>query len=202
MKLVIMTKPTFFVEEDKILAALFDEGLESLHLYKPGSSPLYVERLLSLLPDEYYSKITVHEHYYLKNEYGLSGIHIDDVYARPPEGYRGRVGRTCRDLSLLKEARRNASYVFLGNLFDSIEIEGKKADFNMSELEEASRRGLINRHVYAMGGMTADNVRMARNLGFGGVVVCGDLWRRFDIHTQTDFKDIMAHFERLRRAVD
>ena len=72
----------------------------------------------------------------------------------------------------------------------------------MSELEEASRRGLINRHVYAMGGMTADNVRMARNLGFGGVVVCGDLWRRFDIHTQTDFKDIMAHFERLRRAVD
>ena len=36
-----MTKPTFFVEEDKILANLFEEGLENLHLYKPGASPMY-----------------------------------------------------------------------------------------------------------------------------------------------------------------
>lgn len=41
MKLVVMTKPTFFVEEDKILATLFDEGMDNLHLYKPDSSPMY-----------------------------------------------------------------------------------------------------------------------------------------------------------------
>ena len=52
MKLIIMTKPTFFVEEDKILTALFDEGLDNLHLYKPGAAPMYSERLLTLLPDE------------------------------------------------------------------------------------------------------------------------------------------------------
>ena len=51
MKLVIMTRPTFFVEEDKILTALFEEGMEHLHLYKPGTSPMYSERLLSLLPE-------------------------------------------------------------------------------------------------------------------------------------------------------
>ena len=44
MKLVIMTKSTFFVEEDKILSALFEQGMESLHLYKPGASPMYAER--------------------------------------------------------------------------------------------------------------------------------------------------------------
>ena len=49
MKLIVMTKPTFFVEEDKILANLFEEGLENLHLYKPGASPMYSERLLTLL---------------------------------------------------------------------------------------------------------------------------------------------------------
>ena len=68
MKLVIMTQPTFFVEEDKILTTLFDEGMDNLHLYKPGASPMYSERLLSLLPEAYYNKITVHDHYYLKNE--------------------------------------------------------------------------------------------------------------------------------------
>ena len=32
MKLVLMTKPSFFVEEDKIIATLFNEGLDNLHL--------------------------------------------------------------------------------------------------------------------------------------------------------------------------
>ena len=53
MKLVIMTKSTFFVEEDKILTTLFDEGMDNLHLFKPGSTPLYAERLLSLIPEDY-----------------------------------------------------------------------------------------------------------------------------------------------------
>ncbi len=48
MKLVLMTKSTFFVEEDKIISSLFEEGLENLHLYKPDSTPIYSERLLSL----------------------------------------------------------------------------------------------------------------------------------------------------------
>ena len=48
MKLIVMTKSTFFVEEDKILTTLFEEGLDNLHLYKPDSEPVYSERLLTL----------------------------------------------------------------------------------------------------------------------------------------------------------
>ena len=39
MKLVIMTKSTFFVEEDKIISLLFEEGLDSLHISKADNSP-------------------------------------------------------------------------------------------------------------------------------------------------------------------
>ena len=63
MKLVIMTQPSFFVEEDKILSTLFDEGMTDLHLRKPGAPPMLAERLLSLLPEAVYGKITVHDHY-------------------------------------------------------------------------------------------------------------------------------------------
>ena len=56
MKLVLMTQPTFFVEEDKILTSLFEEGLDNLHLYKPGSEPVYSERLLTLLPNSLFRK--------------------------------------------------------------------------------------------------------------------------------------------------
>ena len=78
MKLILMTQPNFFVEEDKILTTLFEEGLDRLHLNKSEASPVYSERLLSLLSDDVYTKIMVHNHYYLKSEYKLGGIHIDD----------------------------------------------------------------------------------------------------------------------------
>ncbi|MBR1401302.1 MAG: thiamine phosphate synthase [Prevotella sp.] len=201
MKLVLMTKPTFFVEEDKIISTLFDEGLDNLHLYKPDSSPMYAERLLSLLPDSYYRKITVHDHYYLKNEYGLAGIHIESPDAPKPDGYKGRFSRTCMELDKLKAAKKKAEYVFLKYIFHSQSEKDAEATFTMEQLEQASGMGLIDKHVYALGGMNLDNVKIAKELGFGGVVICGDLWNRFDIHNQQDYKELITHFEKLRKAV-
>lgn len=200
MKLVVMTRPTFFVEEDKILAALFNEGLDDLHLFKPESSPIFLERLLSLLPDDYYRRITVHNHYYLKSEFGLGGIHLDHAEQEPPSGYKGNVSRSCADLGLLKSTKKNSRYVFLHNIFDSLSDPGLRATFPPQSLEEASRQRLIDKHVYALGGMSIDNIRIAKDLGFGGVVVCGDLWSRFDIHHGTDYKELIQHFAKLRSA--
>ena len=201
MKLAIMTKSTFFVEEDKIIATLFDEGMDNLHLYKPGASPMYSERLLSLLPEECYKRTTVHEHYYLKEEYNLAGIHIDNPMQELPQGYKGKYSRTCTDLSMLKDMKKKSNYVFLKNIFDCIEFADEKASFSLAQLEEAADKGLIDKHVYALGGMNLENIEMARQLGFGGVVVCGDIWNKFDIHNETDFKNLIVHFTKLRKAV-
>ncbi len=201
MKLIVMTKSTFFVEEDKILSSLFEEGLENLHLYKPGSEPMYSERLLTLLSEDYYKRITVHDHFYLKDEYNLRGIHINDTTTAIPAGYKGKVSRTCRNLDQLKEAKKHADYVFLQNIFDSQTNPDDRQTFTEEELEHAAQKGLIDKHVYALGGMNIDNIRIAKNLGFGGVVICGDLWNRFNIHHETDFKELILHFEKLRKAV-
>ena len=201
MKLVIMTKPTFFVEEDKIITTLFEEGLDNLHLNKPGSSPLYSERLLSLIPEDYYDRITVHEHYYLKDEYQLAGIHLPSCDMSLPDNYKGKYSRTCDVLENLKEARKKSRYVFLPNVFDSVCPSGPKAAYTREELKNASKRDYIDKHVYALGGVTADNIREAKDLGFGGVVICSDLWNKFDIHRQQDFKELIAYFEKLRKTV-
>ena len=201
MKLALMTQPTFFVEEDKILTSLFEEGLDNLHLYKPGAEPVYSERLLTLLPDNYYSKITVHDNFYLKEEYKLRGIHIDDESSPAPKGYRGHISRTCTHLDRLKEAKKNADYVLLKYIFDSQTEPDQKSSFTMDELKEASHRGLIDRHVYALGGMNLDNVKMAKDLGFGGIVISGDLWNRFNIHQELDYQALIDHFTKLRKAI-
>ena len=201
MKLAIMTKSTFFVEEDKILSSLFDEGLDDLHLFKPGSSPMYSERLLTLLPEDYYRKITVHDHFYLKQEYDLAGIHLDNPTDNLPDGYKGKFSRTCTDLSQLKEMKKKSQYVFLKNIFDCIEFKEEKSSFSLQQLELAAGNGLIDKKVYALGGMSLENIKISKALGFGGVVICGDLWNRFDIHNEKDYKELIAHFEKLRKAV-
>jgi thiamine-phosphate pyrophosphorylase len=71
----------------------------------------------------------------------------------------------------------------------------------MEQLEAAARQGLIDKKVFAMGGMNIDNVHIARDLGFGGVVICGDLWNRFNIHHEIDFKGLITHFNKLSKAV-
>ena len=201
MKLVIMTKPTFFVKEDKILTTLFEEGMENLHIHKPESSPMYSERLLSLLSENYYRKITVHDHYYLKTEYNLGSIHIDDPASPVPEGYKGKYSRTCTELSQLKDFKKKSEYVFLKGVFDSLSEPGTKSHFTNEELEKAAQNGLIDRHVYAMGGMNLENIRTIKELGFGGIVICGDLWNRFDIHNEIDYKRLINHFEKLCKSI-
>ena len=201
MKLVLMTQPTFFVEEDKILTSLFEEGLDNLHLYKPGSEPIYSERLLTLLSDDYYKKITVHDNFYLKEEYKLRGIHIDDETTPAPKGYRGNISRTCTHLDQLKAAKKNADYVLLKYIFDSQTEPDQKASFTAEELKEASRCGLIDRHVYALGGMNLDTIKMAKDLGFGGIVISGDLWNRFNIQQELDYQALIDHFAKLRKAI-
>ena len=202
MKLIVMTKPTFFVEEDKILANLFEEGLDNLHLYKPGASPMYSERLLTLLGEDYHNKITVHGHFYLKEEYRLKGIHIDDAHTEPPTGYKGNISRTCHMIEELKDAKKHSNYVFLHSIFDSQTNADEKASFTMEELEKATNDGLIDKKVYALGGMNLETIKAVKDLGFGGIVICGDLWNRFNIHNEIDYKDLLNHFAKLRKTLD
>lgn len=201
MKLIIMTSPTYFVEEDKILETLFEEGMEMLHLNKPDSSPVYAERLLSLLPEEYHKKIVVHDNYYLKNEYGLAGIHLDEADAEAPQGYKGKISRTCRSLEELKSAKKQSKYVFLRDVFDSISDANGKASFSYDQLKEASHKGLIDKHVYALGGVRLENIKVLKELGFGGAVICNDLWTRFDIHNEQDYRNLIIHFTKLYKAI-
>ncbi len=195
-----MTKSTFFVEEDKILSALFDEGMDILHLNKTDTSPLYYERLLSLLPDKLRKKTIVHQHFELKNEYQLAGIHLQQLSTPIPNNYHGKITRSCSDFRLLKETRKKANYVLLENIFDCIEDTTQKATFNMLQIEQASRNGLIDKYVYAAGGMTLDNIKLAKDYGFGGVVIRGNLWNHFNIHNEADFKAIITHFQQLKKA--
>ena len=200
MKLILLTCPEFFVEEDKILTTLFEEGLDILHLRKPNSEPVFCERLLSLMPECYRSKIVVHDHFYLRDEFGLMGIHLSKRHPEAPASYNGPVTRTCYDMASLVEQKPKCQYVLLRNIFDSISESENTATFTPDELHAAARQGIIDRNVIAEGGVSLDNIDRVREWGFGGVAIRGDLWNRFDVHSGQDYKELIAHFRKLRKA--
>ena len=200
MKLLLLSTPEFFVEEDTIINALFEEGLDGFHMRKPNSEPIYCERLLTLLPDQWHSKVVVHEHFYLKEEFGLKGIHLSSGDDQPPINYRGHISRSCHTMDELRTLRNGTDYVFLSPIFDSISKPDRKAGFTTDELYNATRQGLIDRKVMAAGGINADTLPQLTEYGFGGAVILGDLWTRFNIHSGLDYKEVIAHFRKLRKA--
>lgn len=202
MKLILLSNPNFFVEEDKILTTLFEEGLDILHIRKPGSEPVYCERLLTLIPAQYHKRIVVNDHFYLKEEFDLLGIHLSHHNPTAPKDYKDAVSRTCYTLEEVKELKPKSNYVILKNVYDSISEPEYKSLFTIQELQEAARQGIIDRHVMAQGGISQENILGVRELGFGGVVVRGDIWKRFNIHQGCDYKELIAHFRKLRRAAD
>ena len=202
MKLLLLSSPNFFVEEDKILATLFEEGLDILHLRKPNSEPVYCERLLTLLPEKYHQRIVTNDHFYLKDEFDLMGIHISERNPNKPQGYKGITTRTCYSLEELTEAKKQNQYVILRNIYDSPSHSNNKSLYTHEQLREASRKGLIDKRVMAQTGITLENIQEVRELGFGGAVVCSDIWNRFNIHSGMDFKDVIKHFHKLRKATE
>ena len=202
MKLILITSPTYFVEEDKILTALFEEGLETLHLRKPNTAPMYAERLLTLIPEQYHKRIVVHGHFYLKEEYKLKGIHLNGRNPIPPENYKGHLSCSCHSLEEVKEHKAEHDYVFMSPVFNSISKLNYNSAYTTDELHQAAQTGIIDKKVMALGGIDLDNLSEVKELGFGGAAILGALWNRFDACCDRDYRCVIDHFCKLRNLAD
>lgn len=199
MKLIALTLPYFFMEEHRILTALFDEGLETLHVRKPGTEPMFSERLLTLLPPKYREKVVVHDYFYLKNEFDLKGIHLSSRNPQPPAKYRGHLSKSMHTPEELAQ-RKQYDYVFLSPIFDSISKADYPAAFTPQQLRDMASQRLIDKRVMALGGVDLENISRVRDYGFGGAVVMGALWQHFDRHNADGFKELITYFRKLKKA--
>lgn len=202
MKLIAMTTPTFFVEEDQIITALFEEGLDILHLRKPETPPMYSERLLTLIPQKYHKRIVVHDHFYLQEEFGLMGIHLNERNPNEPHDYSGHLTSSCQTLEEVKVKKRFYDYVLLFPVFDGISPSAMPAGFTLDELKAAEKSHVIDSHVMALGGVREQNIRTVKKLGFGGAVLLGDLWNQFDYRNNLNYDGIIQHFIKLKELVE
>ena len=149
-QIVIITYTRFLPGEAEMLSLLLG-GLDCrVHLRKPGCTERQMRGLIEALPEEFRPELTLQDHLSLAPEYGVGGA-------------LGEVAM-CRD----------ADYVFLSPVFDSISKSGYSSAFTDAQLRSAPE---IDGHVYALGGVRPEHFPLLAEYGFGGAALLGHVWR-------------------------
>lgn len=171
MELIAITVPYFYEHESSdIVALLKSKRFSRLHIRKPGASELEIKSLLSAIPAELRPKISLHDCFDIAQEFGVGGVHLNSRNPLPPRGWSGLLSRSLHSVDQIAGAKED--YLFLSPIFPSISKPGYTANFNFGELKKK-----IGHKVYALGGVTPENLHIISSLGFGGAAMLGAVWR-------------------------
>ena len=190
---IVITMPEMFPGEADMVNTLFANGIQRLHLRKPGASEQEMAEWIGQIDLPFRQKIIVHDHHRLLRTMGLGGIHLN---ARNPEApawfsverQKRRsvtLSRSCHSLEEIAQWKGVCDYLFLSPIFDSISKGGYTSAFTRETLLQAYHDGLFSKPVYALGGVSADNIRSIYDYGFAGAAVIGSLWQVHPFTTDT-----------------
>ena len=163
---------------------------------------MYSERLLTLIPEKYHKRIITHEHFYLQEEFSLMGIHLNTRNPKEPHDYSGHISCTCHSLDEVQNKKHFYDYLFLSPIYNCITKSGVTSGFTAEELRQAGKSKVIDSRVMALGGITPDNILEIKDYGFGGAVVMGDLWNKFNACTDRDYLEVICHFKNVKKMAD
>ena len=163
MKTIVITRPAFFDGETDLVNSLFLEGMERLHLRKPGASE---------------EELALHDCFPLAKKFALGGVHLNSRNPEAPQGIHGMtVSRSCHSIREVIQHKSECDYLFLSPIYDSISKEGYGSAFSRIELKRAAEEEIIDNQVFALGGVSLEHIPEIRSLGFGGAAVLGALWQ-------------------------
>ena len=172
---IAITRPYAVDGEDAIIGHLLANGFDIVHLRKPDADIDYCRELLQRLTNSERKRVVIHDYYSLYAEFNLRGIHLNKNIASYPVDYQGTRTRSCHSFDEVVRYKHECDYLFLSPIFDSISKSGYHSNFSHDELLEASKSGVIDNRVIALGGVTFDKLPYLQSLHFGGVAMMGAL---------------------------
>ena len=199
---IVITKPEMFPGEADMVNTLFANGMQRLHLRKPGASEEEMAEWIGRIDLPFRQRIIVHDHHRLLRTMGLGGIHLNARNPEAPAWFSAErqkcrsvtLSRSCHSLEEIAQWKGVCDYLFLSPIFDSISKGGYTSAFTRETLLQAYHDGLFSKPVYALGGVSAYNIRSIYNYGFAGAAVIGSLWQVHPFTTDT----LVARLKELR----
>lgn len=172
---IAITRPDAICGETAIIRRLLANGFDIVHLRKPDADVDYCRGVLAELTSQERTRIVVHNHCALYEEFALRGIHLNKNVSYYPDSYRGTRTRSCHSFEEVVRFKHECDYLFLSPIFDSISKAGYHSAFSFEQLRKAADEGIIDSKVIALGGVTLDKIPLLESLGFGGVAMLGGI---------------------------
>lgn len=184
--LIIISHPENQRYEASLINQLFEVGMQLFHLRKPHATEEEVRLLLNEINPEYRKGVVLNQFYELSEEFEMNRFHFSTDKRNRSEhtawNKEGNVLSTStHELKEYTSLESCFDYAFLSPVFNSISKPlYKKVQF---EIKEKTNVKLI-----ALGGMTATNCNVVKQLGFDGIAVLGGIWQQQ--HPVESFKEI------------
>ena len=180
-KLIVITQPSFVSDEGMLINTLFENGIDRVHIRKPGASGEEHRRLIEKIDGRWHDRLSLHDCHDVAVEYGC-GVHLNGRNPYPPQIEGGVVlSASCHSLAEVVERKPVCDYVFLSPIFDSISKQGYGSAFTEDDIKKATQSGIVDSRVMALGGVCLDNLSLVKDMGFGGAALLGDVWRDFTL---------------------
>ena len=195
--LIIISNPTPIPNEESLINALFDEGMEIFHLRKPEASINKLRNLLEEIQPKYQDKVALHQHHNLVKEFGLKRLHFTEMKRKEMQEEEliqlkqsGHILSTSiHEVEEFKKLSACFSYTFFGPVFNSISKQGYTSTITNGFVFPDSHAGP---KVIAMGGIDVSSIQESMKMNFDGVAALGTIWQKPD--------ECLHRFKKLQKA--
>lgn len=191
-KIIIITPENSVWEEGIFINALFNTGLNLLHIRKRGYNITELRNLISSISDDFHPRIVIHNHYELLQDFNLKGIHLPEKLRETATNSQGRIISTSyHNPEDIKSESNCFEYAFLSPIFPSISKQGYQSSLNIQQIKSFLAHP-VPFPIIALGGITGSNIMQVHNMGFSGAACLGYIW---------ESRNPVEQFEKLRKAV-
>lgn len=178
--MIVITNPIAVSNEINTIHALFECGLELLHVRKPDYSGDEMKLFLSKIGKEYWSRLVLHQQHQLALDFGVNRIHftknarasLDLEATNNRDGFiKSTSTHSIIDFNTLDIC---FEYAFLSPIHQSISKPDYTSDMDVPKA--IAERTNFKTKLVALGGISTQNIENTYQLGFDNVALLGSIW--------------------------
>lgn len=174
--MIVITNPTAIANEIYTIQALFENGLDLLHIRKPDFSEIEMQAFVSAIGLEYRRKLVLHQQHQLSEELGIHRLHNPFRVSNSERVKKtGEVFSTStHSIEAFNALTDDIDYAFLSPVFPSISKEGYHSNTNL--LDAIKKRTNYKTKLIALGGIQSDKIASILDAGFDDFALLGTIW--------------------------
>ncbi|MCG2610875.1 thiamine phosphate synthase [Flavobacterium sp. SM15] len=172
--MIVITPHNCIENESNYIHALFEEGLDLLHVRKPDFTETEMRTYINGIQPKFHHKIVLHQFHHLAEEFYFDRIHLSNPNQSLPNRPIDRKSTSSHSIEAFNLLGSDYDYAFLSPVYPSISKIGYRSKINLTET--VKQRTNFKTKLVALGGIDTDNIQQTLKNGFDDVALLGTIW--------------------------